>query len=66
MRLSRTFGGFDVTPMSLRSPIAFLAQFLAIAPSVARTTGVRSMETLGLVEAARKCSRQTETLGALD
>ena len=30
MRLPRNFGGCDVTPMSLRSPTAFLAQFLAI------------------------------------
>ena len=34
MRLPRKSGGFDVTPMSIRSPMAFLAQYLAIAPSV--------------------------------
>ena len=33
--------------------MAFLSQYLAIAPSVANASGPRTMETLGLVEAAR-------------
>ena len=33
--------------------MAFLAQFFAIASSVARTTRVQAMETLGLIKAAR-------------
>ena len=32
MRLPRKFGGFVVAPMSLRSPMAFPAQYLALAP----------------------------------
>ena len=53
MRLPRIAGGFDVTPVLLRSPMAFSAQYLAIVPSVAKTAGVRAMETLGIVEAAK-------------
>ena len=53
MRLPRNAGGFDATPMLLRSRMAFLAQYLAIAPSVAKTAGVRAMESLTIVEAAR-------------
>ena len=63
MRLPRKFGGFDVTPMYLRSPMAFLAQILAIAPSVARTTGVQPMEMLGLIEAARNAQDRPRHLG---
>ena len=37
MRLPRNPGGFDATSALLRSPMAFLAQYLAIAPSVANT-----------------------------
>ena len=40
--------GFDVTPKLLRSPMAHLAQHLAIAPRVAKSNGMRAMETLGL------------------
>ena len=53
MRLPRYAGGFDATSALLRSPMAFLSQYLALAPSVANASGVRAMETLGLVEAAR-------------
>ena len=42
----------------LRTPTAFLAQYLAIAPSVAKAAGVRAMETLGIVEAARDAQRR--------
>ena len=45
-------------PVCLRSPTAFLAQYLAIASSVAKTAGVRAMETLGIVEAARDAQRR--------
>ena len=63
MRLPRKCGGFDVTPMYLRSSMAFLAQFLAIAPSVAKTAGVQSMETLELIEAARNAQDRLQYLG---
>ena len=35
MRLPRNAGGVDATPVLQRSPMAFLAQYVAIAPSVA-------------------------------
>ena len=53
MRLPRKAGGFDATSALLCSPMVFLALYLAIAPSVANASGMRSMETLELVEAAR-------------
>ena len=55
--------GFDATPVLLRSPMAFLAQYLAIAPSVAKTAGVRAMETLGIVEAARMSQGRMRLMG---
>ena len=53
MRLSKNAGGFDATPMLLPSPMAFLAQYFAIAHSIAKSTGLRALETLRLVEEAR-------------
>ena len=48
-RLPKQFGGFWVTPISLRSPLAFLALYLAIAPSVARTRSASTrLRHLGL------------------
>ena len=44
-------------------PMAFLAQCLAIAPSVAETAGVRAMETLGIVEAARNAQGRLRLMG---
>ena len=42
MRLPRNAGGFDVMLACLQSPTAFLAQYLAIAPSVAKAAGERA------------------------
>ena len=50
-------------PVCLRSPVAFLAQYLAIAPGVAKTAGVRAMETLGIVEAARNAQGRLRLVG---
>ena len=47
----------------LRSPTAFPAQYLEIAPSVAKAAGVRAMETLGIVEAARDAQRRVRLMG---
>ena len=63
MRLPRIAGGFDVTPMHLRSPMAFLAQYMAIARSVAGAAGVRAMETLGVVEAAKDAQGRLRLMG---
>ena len=63
MRLPRNAGGFDATSALLRSPMAFLAQYLAIAPSVANASGVRAMETPGLVEAARDAQERLRRMG---
>ena len=63
MRLPRIASGFDVTPVLLRSPIAFLAQYLAIAPSVAKAAGVRATETLGIVEAAQDAQGRLRLMG---
>ena len=63
MRLSRNAGGFDATSALLRSPMAFLAQYLAIASSVANASGVRAMETLRLVEAARDAQESLRRMG---
>ena len=43
--------------------MAFLAQYLAIAPSVANASVVRAMETLGLVEAARDAQERLRRVG---
>ena len=43
----------DLPLLLLRSLMAFSAQYLAIASSVAKSTGLRAMETLALVAAAR-------------
>ena len=64
MRLPRNAGGFDATPVLLRSPTAFLAQYLAIAPSVAKAAGVRATETLGIVDAARDAQRRLRLMGS--
>ena len=58
MRLPGNAGGFDVMSACFRSPMAFLAQYLAIAPSVVKAAGLRSMETLGIVKAARDAQRR--------
>ena len=63
MRLPRNAGGFDATPVLLRSPMAFLAQYLAIASIVVKTAGVRAMETLGIVEAARNPKGRLRLMG---
>ena len=63
MPLPMNAGGFDAAPVLLRSPMAFLAQYLAIAPSVAKAAGVRAMETLGIVEAARDAQRRLRLMG---
>ena len=63
MRLPRIADGFDVTPMLLRSPMTVLAQYLAIAPSVAKAAGVRTMETLGIVEAAKDVQGRLRLMG---
>ena len=55
--------GFDATPVLLRSPTAFLAQDLAIAPSVAKAAGVRAMETLGIVEAPKDAQGRLRLMG---
>ena len=44
-------------------PIADGLQYLAIAPSVAKVAGVRAMETLGIVEAARDAQRRLRLMG---
>ena len=62
MRLPRIAGVFDVAPMHLRSPMAFLSQYLAIAPSVAKAAEVRAMETLASSEQPRMRS-ELETCG---
>ena len=63
MRLPMNAGGFDATPTLLRSPMAFLAQHLAIASSVAKSTGLLALETLGLVEAARGAQEKLRHMG---
>ena len=63
MRLPRNAGGFDATSTLLRSPMAFMAQYQAIAPSVANASGVRAMETLRLVEAARDAQERLRRIG---
>ena len=63
MRLPRNAGGFDAMRVCLRSPTAFLAQYLAIAPSVAKAAGVRAMETLGIVGAAKDAQRKLRLVG---
>ena len=55
--------GFDVTPVLLRSLMAFLVQYLAIAPSVAEVAGMRTMETLGIVEAAKDAQGRLQMKG---
>ena len=62
MRLPRIAGGFDVTPM-LRSPMGFLAQYLAAAPGAAKLTGRQAIKTLGLVEAARDAQEKLRRMG---
>ena len=60
----RNAGGFDVTPTLLRSPMAFLAEYLAVAPSVARPTGLQAKKkTLRLVEAARDAQEKLKHMG---
>ena len=59
MCLPRNAGGFDVT----RSPMAFLAQYLASVPSVAKSTGLQAMEILDLVEAAIDAQEQLKHMG---
>ena len=61
MRLPRIVGRFEATPVLFRS--AFLAQYLAIAPSVAKAAGLRAMETLGIFEAARDAQRRLRLVG---
>ena len=41
----------------------WLSQYLAIAPSKAKAVGVRAMETLGIVEAARDAQRRLRLMG---
>ena len=45
MSLPRNAGGFDVTPALLRSPMAFLAQYLAVGPSVVKSNGPQASGT---------------------
>ena len=47
-----------LTPVHLRSLMAFPAQYLAIAPSVAQAAGVRAMETLGIVGCGQVMRRE--------
>ena len=47
MRLPRYARGFDVTPTLLWSPMAFLAQCLALTPSVAKSSGLHAIKNLG-------------------
>ena len=64
MRLPRNAGGFvDVTPALLRSANAFLAQYLVVAPSVAKSTGLQAIKTLGLVEAAKDAQEKLKRMG---
>ena len=51
------------TETDLHSPMAFLAQYLAVAPSVARSTGLQATETLGLIEAVRDAQEQLKRMG---
>ena len=64
-RLPRNAGGFDAMSACLRSPTAFLAQYLAIAPSVAKTAGVRAMETVEIVEASKECTEKAKAHGPI-
>ena len=50
--------GFDATLALLRSPMAFLAQHPAW-----KTAGVRAMESLGMVEAARNAQGRLRLMG---
>ena len=43
--------------------MAFLAQYLAIAPSVAKAAAVRAMETLRIVGAAKDAQRRLRLVG---
>ena len=63
MRSPRIAGEVDVTPTHLRLPMAFLAQYLAIAPSVAKAAAVRAMETLRIVGAAKDAQRRLRLVG---
>ena len=63
MRLPKNAGGFDATPVLLRSPMAFQAQHLAIAPSVAKTAGVRALEKVRIVAAARNVQGRLRFMG---
>ena len=63
MRWPRNIRGFDVTPTLLRSPMSFLAHYLVVAPSVAKSTGLQAIETLGLVEAARDAQEKLRRMG---
>ena len=49
--------------MLLRSPMAFVAQYLAVAPSVAKSTRLQAKKSLGLVEAARDAQEQLRRMG---
>ena len=62
MRLPRIAGGFDVTSTLLRSPMAFLAQHVTVAPSVAKSIGLQAIKSLGLVEAARDAQEQLKRM----
>ena len=63
MRLPRNAGGFDDAHTLLRSPMAFLAQYLAVAPSVEKSIGLQEIKTLGLVEAARDAQEKLKRMG---
>ena len=43
--------------------MALMAQYLAIAPSLAKAAGVRAMETLGIVEAAKDAQGRRRLMG---
>ena len=65
MRLPRNPGGFDATSALLRSPMAFLAQYLGNRSKRGKYTGVRAMETLGLVEATRDAQGRLRRVGPI-
>ena len=56
-----TVEDFDVTPTLFRSPMAFLAQYLAIDTSVAKSAGLRATVTLRLDESARSAQEKLNT-----
>ena len=53
----------DLTQALLRSPMAFLEQYLALAPSVVKSTGQQAIRTLGLACELRVKDRDRDSEG---